>query len=190
MDTQKTVLVVDEQSPIRYILKQMLNKLGYQCIFAAGGEDALKIIGREDNLNMLLCDIHMPDINGLEVLETCKTINPKLPVVLMSAYSKDETIVEALRKGASDYLIKPFEIMQLKSVVDRVEGLYHNRNQIIENRDLLNSLELNFEIPSKDIDVGKIQSILKSTIQIYSGLSNKDLLNLSLIIEESVLNAH
>lgn len=168
----------------------MLDRLGYACILASGGEEALKIIDQRDDLNMLLCDIHMKDIDGLEVLESCKAINPKLPVVLMSAYSRDETIIEALRKGASDYLIKPFEIMQLKNVLNRVEELYPNCDLSITNRDFINNLELNFEIPSRELELHKIQAILKNTLQIYSNISNKELLNLSLIIEEAILNAH
>ncbi len=184
------ILVVDDQPPIRLSLKQMVEKLGYECILACDGEEALQVIDQRDDLNMLICDMHMQDIDGLEVLQNSKAINPKLPVVLMSDYSKDETIIEALRKGASDYLVKPFEMMQLESVIIQVEELFQNRAQIINNRHLINNLELNFEIPSQDLEVHKVQAILKNTLQIYSQISNKDLLNFTLTVEESMLNAH
>jgi len=186
----KSVLVVDDQSSIRYILKQMLIQLGHRAETVADGEAALRRLNDKQDIDIMLCDVQMEKVNGMEVLKSCHNLYPNMPVILMSAYTRDSVIVEALRLGACDYLIKPFEIRQLRDVIDRVNEIYSQRHRIIQHQELINEMTVDFEFKSKNLPISQMQSLIKSTIHLYSGAAQNDLLNISVAFEEALLNAH
>jgi len=105
---QFRILVVDDEMVVRDSLKEWLQDEGFRVDMAESGDEALKMMG-EENYNLLLLDIKMPGMDGVEVLKRSKDMRPELPVVMMTAYATVETAVEAMKIGALDYLMKPFD---------------------------------------------------------------------------------
>jgi len=119
-DRRSTVLVVDDKRNMLSLMKKVL-RADARVLTAESGLDALKILEAEP-VDVVLCDLRMPDMDGVEVLKLCKRVRPQAEFILMTAYASVATAVEALRLGAYDYLIKPFEPQAGRAVVLRAMG--------------------------------------------------------------------
>ena len=115
LETEK-ILVVDDEKSMREFLEILLQKDGYEVSCAESGEEALKAI-RQERFDLLITDIRMKPIDGLEVLKQCKTISPGTAVIIISAYASAETAVVAMKEGAYDYLPKPFKIDEMRTAI-------------------------------------------------------------------------
>ena len=119
-DRISTVLVVDDKKNMLSLMKKVLRSEA-RVLTAERGLDALKILESEP-VDVVLCDLRMPDMDGVEVLKLCRRVRPQAEFILMTAYASVATAVEALRLGAYDYLIKPFDPQTARSVVLRAMG--------------------------------------------------------------------
>jgi DNA-binding NtrC family response regulator len=122
--------VVDDEPAIQDILTWALSAEGYRVATAGNGEEALARVERED-FDIIVTDIVMPGLDGLEVLERSRVLNPRAAVIVMTAYAALETAIAALRRGASDYLEKPFSVDLLK---ERVQRLLQYRETLWKDR--------------------------------------------------------
>ncbi|HUU80509.1 MAG TPA: sigma-54 dependent transcriptional regulator [Acidobacteriota bacterium] len=112
------ILIVDDEEYICEILSRLMEKGGFRALVAHDGETALKMI-RSEMPEVLLSDIKMPGIDGMEVLKRAKELDPDLPVIMITAHADIHGAVEALRSGAHDYLAKPFEHHEVVRIVHR-----------------------------------------------------------------------
>jgi two-component system phosphate regulon sensor histidine kinase PhoR len=113
-----TVLVVDDEGGIRDGSERIINRMGCRALTADSGEAGLEIIGRSD-VAIVLLDLKMPGIDGMEVLKRIQTINPDILVIIITGFATIETAIEAMKRGAYDFIPKPFEPDQLRIVVNR-----------------------------------------------------------------------
>jgi DNA-binding NtrC family response regulator len=107
------ILVVDDERSMRELLAIVLKREGYEVLLADSGKTAIAALERAP-VDLLISDIKMPDMTGLEVLRGAKALDPALEAIMMTAFASQETAIEALRLGACDYLIKPFDVDELK----------------------------------------------------------------------------
>lgn len=150
------VLVVDDETAIRYSVSKTLQRVGYQVQEAASGEDALDLMKRS-TFDVVLTDIRMPGLDGVELVRRIKDIDADTIVVLMTAYPSLGTAVEALRLGAHDYLIKPSSSQDIRQCVAR--GVERARN-LKRRRTLLDAIRSNLtELSRNDTEVGKLIAI-------------------------------
>ena len=112
------LLIVDDEEPQRLMLASLLGRAGFEVDAARDGSEALELL-RNHNYDLMLTDQRMPKMDGLELLERVRRDHADLPVVLMTAYGSVSTAVEAMKRGAADYLTKPFERDELLIVVSR-----------------------------------------------------------------------
>ncbi len=112
------ILIVDDEISMRELLDFMLKKEGYEISTAGGGKEAIAMIERR-NFDLLLCDIRLGDMTGIDVLRAAKARNPQTVVIMISAFATAETAVQAMNDGAYDYLPKPFDNNELKQAVAR-----------------------------------------------------------------------
>ena len=113
-----TLLVVDDDEGIRESFEAFLGK-DYDLVFAAQGPDALRILGTRE-VNLVLLDIRLPGMEGMEVLRRMKELNDQTEVVIVTAIKSMKTAIEAIRLGASDYITKPFDTHEILSLIKRV----------------------------------------------------------------------
>ncbi len=129
-------LVVDDDPFINRLVRIRLKNLGYQVSGAGDGREAMQQI-IEQPPDLLFLDVAMPEVDGLEVLEWVRSQKLDLAVVIMTAFGSENTAVEALRRGADDYLRKPFEAMEFQAVIERtVARLYLMRQNVQLRRQL------------------------------------------------------
>ena len=117
--TRAHVLVVDDEPQLRDLLTDALTRDGFRVSACSEGRAALAHIERE-GVELLLTDLRMPGMDGLELIQRAREISPRLGCVLVTAFASTETAVQALRRGADDYLTKPFGLEDLRQVVRRV----------------------------------------------------------------------
>ena len=113
------LLVVDDEEPQRVMLRNILERAGYEVAVACDGGEALKELERAA-FDLLLTDQRMPAMDGIELLEQARNHHPLMQVVLMTAFGTVSTAVDAMKRGAADYLTKPFERDELLLVVEKV----------------------------------------------------------------------
>ncbi|BBO90457.1 response regulator [Desulfosarcina ovata] len=113
-----TVLVIDDEKGIRDGSKRILDRMGCQTLTAENGEAGLATLGRSD-ASIVLLDLKMPGIDGIEVLKRIHTMNPEILVIIITGFATIETAIEAMKQGAYDFIPKPFEPDQLRIVVNR-----------------------------------------------------------------------
>ncbi len=143
------VLVVDDEGAIRYSVSKTLQRIGYQVDEASSGEEALDMIGKSE-YEVILTDIRMPGLTGVELLKRIKDISPDGIVILMTGYASLGTAVESLRLGAHDYLIKPSSSQDIRQSVAR--GVERARN-LKRRRALLDAIRSNvFELTRADVE--------------------------------------
>jgi DNA-binding NtrC family response regulator len=110
------ILIVDDELNMRRVLEAMLKKEGYEVVSAADGEEALRIL-RQEKIAVVATDLRMPRLDGIGLLDRIMQDDPALPVIILTAYGTVANAVDALKKGAFDYLTKPFEQDELKTVI-------------------------------------------------------------------------
>ncbi len=132
------ILVVDDEEPIREIVASMLGAAGYSCKQAGSGTEALSILNSGEQFELMLSDLMMADLDGIGLLERTKEKYPDMPVVMVTAVHDISVALAAIRNGAYDYLLKPFEREQLLNTVSRA---LENRRLKVENRTYQTNLE-------------------------------------------------
>ncbi|WP_461518569.1 sigma-54-dependent transcriptional regulator [Porticoccus sp.] len=131
---KKRVLVVDDEPDIRELLSITLEQMGLEVVTAAKLTKARKLLESEE-FDLCLTDMKMPDGNGLELVEMVQLIKPQLPIAMITAFGNMEVAIEALKKGAFDFISKPLELMRLRSVVqsalelDNACGEHHHTEE-------------------------------------------------------------
>src|SRR5580693_8885255 len=116
MTKKHKVLVVDDEKGIRKLLEAMLQKKGYEAFGVESAEEALEVLSRE-TFGLVITDLRLPGLSGEELLERLKNRFPNIPVVVISAFGKTKNIVDVIKRGAEDYLSKPFTLEDLEVVV-------------------------------------------------------------------------
>ncbi len=154
----KKILVVEDEELMRSILRRLLTEEGYDVYTADSAESALKIFG-EHEISVVMTDIRMPGIDGLELLDCLKQISDETIVIIMTAYSSVDSAVAALRKGAYDYIAKPFVNEEL---LQCVRNAITQRDLFLENRALRR--ELNRGYASSEI-IGR-SAPMKSLLEV------------------------
>jgi len=132
------ILVVDDEESIRDIVAQMLTTAGYVCTQAGSGMEALALLTSGNEFELMLSDLMMADLDGIGLLERAKERCPDMPVVMVTAVHDISVALDAIRNGAYDYLLKPFEREQLLNAVSRA---LENRRLKVENRTYQMNLE-------------------------------------------------
>jgi len=116
--TEERVLVVDDEPGMREFLRIMLEKMGYQAEATDSGEDAIRRL-EQGRFNLVICDLKMPRVSGMEVLRKSKEIRPSAPVIMITAFGTTESAVEAMKLGAYDYISKPFKVDEIQLVINK-----------------------------------------------------------------------
>jgi two-component system, NtrC family, response regulator HydG len=123
-NNKKQILVIDDDHEMRSLLKDFFTELGYSMSEYASASQALAQMQNDhgmnaDDIDLIISDINMPGMSGLEFTETFKRINAKIPIILITAFGSIETAIDSIRKGAFDYIVKPFKLDELSVTVER-----------------------------------------------------------------------
>ncbi len=137
-----SVLVVDDEPSVSDVLQEFLSSQGYDLAVASNGEEAIRLIN-ERRPEIILTDINLPGLSGLDVMRHAKALDPEVSVIVVTGYASASTAIDALRQGAYDYVTKPFDLDEVLQIVER--GIANRRLREI-NRQLVEELRQKNEI--------------------------------------------
>lgn len=156
MTAKANILIVEDEAKMRRLLELNLGEDGFATISAGDAESGLKLL-QNSPVDLVITDLKLPGMNGLEFLQAVKRFNSAIPVVVMTAFGTVETAVEAMKSGASDYVLKPFSLDEMRMVVHKELDVRHLRE---ENRSLREALKQRYEYPNIVARSNQMQEVL------------------------------
>ena len=163
----KRLLIVDDEETIRLALGKFLRSLGYEVVTADCGPAALELLDRQ-RFTLMLCDIRMPGISGVEVVTKASHLDADMAIMMLTAVNDAPTATEALSHGAMDYLMKPIELKDLETAVDRA---LHKRDLTIEQRNVERMIREEVALRTEELEREK-HALRTMTISIAETLIN------------------
>ncbi len=147
------ILVIDDDRQVREALKEAIRRLGYEVTLSDNGKEALSKIRNQD-FSLVITDMKMPSMTGLELLKEIKQIKPALPVLVITAFGTIENAVDTMKEGAIDYLLKPFSFDKLKKAIDsNIRKEKFHKSIITVNPEMQKILRLAESLATTDITV-------------------------------------
>jgi len=163
MKPYKILIVEDERVTLRN-LEYVLKKEGYDVVGTTSGSNALKLL-QEENFDLILTDLKLEKVDGIEILEKCKTISPDAEVIIITAYATISSAIESMKKGAFYYLPKPFKLEEVKKLVKEALEKVKLKKEITKLKKLIKTGEKPVIIITQN---PKMQKILETAKQIAS----------------------
>ena len=157
MSSKATILITDDEKSIRNALKEILEFENYVTLEAENGEEALKVVEKE-NVNLVMLDIKMKGMDGIEVLEQLKKIKPEIPVIMISGHGTIKIAVEATKNGAFDFLEKPPDLNRL---LTSVRNALKSGQLIQENREIRKELHGSTDIIGESPAIIKVKKMIE-----------------------------
>ena len=160
--TNPNLLIVDDEAPIRSVLRDLLCDT-YECVEASSAEEALALL-RDNPYELVISDITMAGMSGLEMIPHIKNISPDAVIVMISGMQTIESAINALRRGAFDYLMKPFDLRQVEAAIARA---YEHHNLIVAKQLYENHLEELVDVRTAELDkaLASLENAYRSTLQ-------------------------
>lgn len=150
------ILVIDDEKPIRNTLQEILEYEDHQVEIASDGFDGLEK-AKENKYDIILCDIKMPNMDGIEVLEKLEKVSPDVPVVMISGHGSVETAVEALKKGAYDFIEKPLELNRL---LVTIRNALEKKDLVVETKKLKRKVSKTYDMVGESEAINKIKVMI------------------------------
>src|SRR2546422_690156 len=150
------LLLIDDEVDVQYSFRRIFDSLDIELTTAASGEEGLKLIPKVKPDHVIM-DVRMDGMNGLETLRRIRQTDAKLPVIMMTAYGTTQTAIEAMKLGAYDYLLKPFDVPKLKQLVAAALQAARDMKQVVSYQPLLESEDY-------ALGIGKFEQCDKATI--------------------------
>ena len=153
------ILIVEDEAAIRRVLKKIISEENdtYQVEEAEDGLEGIELIKNND-YDLVLCDIKMPKMDGVEVLEKAKKIKPETPIVMISGHGDLDTAVNTMRLGAFDYISKPPDLNRL---LNTVRNALDRKVLVLENKRLKKKVSKNYEMIGESKSISHIKDIIE-----------------------------
>jgi two-component system nitrogen regulation response regulator GlnG len=153
------LLLIDDEADVQYSFRRIFDSPEMEITTAASGEEGLKLIPRIKP-DLVIMDVRMGGINGLETLRRIRQIDSKLLVILMTAYGTTQTAIEAMKLGAYDYLLKPFDVLKLKDIVAGALKTARDMKQVVSYQPLLESEDYELGIVGRSEAMQKVFKLI------------------------------
>ena len=164
MEDSFSILVVDDEPPQLELIGGFLKKQGFEVALAESGKVALQRF-RQETFDLVLTDMRMPNLSGLDLVKAVRAVNPETAVIIMTAYGSIETAVDAIKAGATDYLTKP---LNLDELLHRIENVREHQLLLSENRELREELRERHRIEGIIGESGRMQEVFSLVRRVAS----------------------
>ncbi len=185
---QATILLVEDEANVLKMLERFLAP-SYRCFSVTSAKDALELVKNEREIDVVVTDVRMPGMDGLQLIRAIRRMRPHLPAIAMTAYGSEETAVEALRAGASNYLRKPFKSQEFLAVVRKCIDVAQARRGKASALAYLRESTKVFELPARLELARAVLPHLTDGLSDLGIVEAQDLLNLDVALEEALSNA-
>jgi two-component system nitrogen regulation response regulator GlnG len=149
------LLIVDDEADVQYSFRRIFDSPELELVTASSGEEALKLAPRVEP-NLVVMDVRMGGMNGLETLRKIRELDAKLPVIMMTAYGTTQTAIEAMKLGAYDYLLKPFDVPKLKEIIFSALKAARDMKRVVSYEPLLESEDYDLGVVGRSEAMQKV----------------------------------
>jgi YesN/AraC family two-component response regulator len=132
----RKILVIDDEHPVRDIMKTALTGKGFEVFEASNGKNGISEFEERDP-EIIITDVNMPEMTGIELTKQIKDLNPEADVIIMTGYGTEELVIEALRSGASNYIKKPIQFNELFNILDNIILKKENMKRFVVSKDVV-----------------------------------------------------
>jgi DNA-binding response OmpR family regulator len=180
------ILIIDDEASLRQTMARILLRAGFEVTTVASGQESFSVL-KEHSFDMVYLDLRLPDMNGLEILKVIRAQFHEMPIILFTAQPDLHSAVEALRNGATDYLLKP---LRPEAVIERARLIIGEQNKKKRRRAILQQIEvLQAELDALDgVEVPERKSVPADTS--FDRFIKRGILNLDLHTRRVVINDH
>jgi len=161
-NSRAKILIVDDDMVVRNVLNEIISRIGFNCELAINGKEGLEKLKTEE-YDIIFTDITMPVMDGLEFLKRIKDITPFTPVAIITGYPTFENAVEAMKEGARDFIVKPFNVDKIKNTIDRLL----KERRLMGNPKTISQEELKKELIRRLHEIAILQSISSELDELY-----------------------
>src|SRR4051794_36233766 len=153
------MLLIDDEADVQYSFRRIFEGSGIELSTASSGEEGLKLIPRVKP-DLVVMDVRMAGMNGLETLRRLRESDSKLPVIMMTAYGTTQTAIEAMKLGAYDYLLKPFDVPKLKLIIGDALKAAEDMKKVVSYEPLLESEDYDIGIIGRSEPMQKVFKLI------------------------------
>src|SRR3954470_18895850 len=153
------LLLVDDEADVQYSFRRIFDSPEIELSTASSGEEALEMVPRVKP-NLVVMDVRMGGMNGLETLRRIRELDTKLPVIMMTAYGTTQTAIEAMKLGAYDYLLKPFDVPKLKEIVFTALKAARDMKRVVSYQPLLESEDYEVGVVGRSEPMQKVFKLI------------------------------
>ncbi len=190
MDThQKTILVVDDEELLANLLTDYFKSLGYNVLTAQDGEEAAKYLSNGTPIDVVLSDINLPGMSGLDLLRIARETRNDISVIMLTGYKTLDNAIASIRHGAKDFITKPFELNLVRKTVEKVLRSQDNAQRKLQVLTHCRYMELALEFRTNELDAGLVARYLAELLWRAGFCSEQDYNQLCLAFTETLLNA-
>ncbi len=183
------ILIVDDEPSIRNLLADYFQSLNYRISTAEQAEPALEMINNDSKIDLLITDIDLPGMSGIDLLRMTRELKPDIPVVIITGLKTLEYAISAIKNGAHDYITKPFDPADVRKVVEKVLRYRLSSQKREKLFSFTGSMNINFEIPTSQIDAGVVSEYLAKFLLNSGFCPQDDFHQLYVALMETLINA-
>jgi len=185
-----TILIVDDEKIIRELLVTMLQEAGnYRLLTANNGKEALEVCQQEKEIDLVFTDLRMPVMGGMELLAELRQQRPDLPVVILTGYGRREDVIESLRLGASNFLLKPQEVDMVYTVASKILRMRFRKKLEQQIFDFFVEDHLTYTLPNDLQYTLPLIDLLTDKIDRIGICNEAELTNVRFALDEALVNA-
>ncbi len=191
MADKKRVMIIDDEEPIREILVNAVDNEGLKGEDFANGREALAALeAGHDDVLMVITDIKMPEMDGIQFIRAAKKLVPELPFVIASGYGSKKDVITALQLGASDYLEKPFHLQDVVAAVRKIRKMVARDRQTEELYRYFTGEKIVFQLPNNiDLVPVLVQELIREIKKLQAPDRQLELNGIGMALHETIINA-
>ena len=188
--SQKHIALVDDEKEIVDTLRSQLEHFGFKCSSFLDANSALESILSDNSFDILITDVKMPGMSGLELVKSVREVNSEIPIVILTGYGDMQLTLDALRSGATDYLSKPYDVKEIKKSIDRIIKQKFRSLKYLETTKYLTQSNIHYSIKAIDVDVVSISSHIADFLHALGYYNLTEKLNFGLALTEALINSN
>lgn len=187
MAETRRILVVDDDQEILNLLEELLTAFDFEILRAGDGLEAVKTL-KEHRIDMILTDMYMPKINGIELITRIRKYDDEVPIILLTGHSTVDLTISALRAGATNFIVKPFDVKELMGIINKVFRAISEKEMDLAMNTYMQRFSKIWELPSDEMVLAKMSTIFQNDLQ-NLGIPQSLIGNYVLLLQEMTFNA-
>ncbi len=187
MSDKPTLLLADDDLTLLEVLREFLQLQGFEVVACENGKEALKQL-KKTEVDLVLTDMYMPEVTGIELIERVRRYDQQVPIILLTGYSTVELTIDALRAGATNFIVKPFNLEDMLKIVHTTLERIEEAGRFTQVNRHLSGFQRVFVLPTAEEEIAHLIKLFQHDLQGF-GFSPSQIANYLLMLQEMLFNA-